>query len=513
VQRTINDRSRGWLAERERACRAVPRSTSDEQGVRIECLDRQLGQLRATLDHLVGIRSASRLANAARAVQDLPYPDDCESTERLVKGERLPTEIEARHQLKLISDRLDDAFAEWNVEENPAVLEVATRAALDAAKFAPLKARALKLVGLVQRTRADAAVVQTVREARIAAAEAGDDILQAELLIALADTNVIVAMAPQELEWMLREVEARIAAIRRVSPREADRLQFFYLISRGTAALLEHKPEVAVTQITSAIESGTQVYGAASWRLARARGTLGLALSASGQLHKGYEEVAATLPVIEKYLGPDHLELANQCHLASGAAYFEGDLRQALALSQRALAIAARAGMGNGRIELVDLHAEIQLSMRDFGAALQTLEVERVLGEHAPPTPAVNPQRIRAKIDCAVMADGAAAMTEGPARDRRVLAAAECFQHVQMPRPAVALLEPTLASTTDSTPDALHIRLRFALATALWERSQDGDEQRAIDEARRARRACDRVPGLAETASEIDAWLREVTTK
>jgi hypothetical protein len=53
--------------------------------VRAACLDRQLSVLRATVDHLLAVRSGAGLINALDVAQELPRADACANVERLIK--------------------------------------------------------------------------------------------------------------------------------------------------------------------------------------------------------------------------------------------------------------------------------------------------------------------------------------------------------------------------------------------------------------------------------------------
>jgi serine/threonine protein kinase/tetratricopeptide (TPR) repeat protein len=517
IQRTLDARARGWLEMRREACHdpqdRAHTTLPDEPGLRMQCLDRELAVLRMTTEHLLAQRSGSRVVPALEFVQNLPDASECGSVERLVRAQQLPADPARRRQLIAIHEEFDSAATDWWLNMNPAVLDVARRAVREAPDFAPLRARALQAIASVQRSKLDPEVVMTLREARATAAEAGDDGLQAELAIAAADASSFVPTSPEELAWTFDEADARITAIAQVAPSEADRLRYKYLVTRGASELLNHHAEPATKDLRSAVEIGTRIFGADSWRVARARGPLAMSLMAMNQYPEAVAEIEPTLSLIETYLGPDHPELARQCHLAAGAEFFAGNLPRALQLVQRSLAIDDKQGLLPNRAESLDLLADIEMAKGDFAAGIEALDLELALSDQVL-AHVTNPPIIRTRIGCARGAIAALAEPDGPLRQRHALDAAHCFNALERQRPQIVapLLESVLARSPESARDRLELDVRFALAKALWDRDLRDDEARALAEARRARLGCDRIPRAESVAKEIDAWIAAATS-
>jgi serine/threonine protein kinase len=510
VRDSIDERVRSWRELRHVACSdPQPRASeapADEPSARMECLDRQLAELRATIDQMLVKLPVARLGSAVDVAQNLPHAEECASAERLLKGERLPRDPDLRHKLEELRDQLERAKADWFVNANPAALAVAQRVAREAAGFAPLRASALTLAARVQRTRGDAAIIDTVRQASVAADEAGDEILQAEVALTLVDSYRVVAQPPADTSWALQQAEARITAVARIASKRADRLRPYYLVARGTIEYSLKQYDLAIRDFRDAVTIGRKVFGPDSWWLARARGTFAASLLAKGKYQQAVDEIEATLPVLERYLSPDHPELARQYIQAMGASYMAGNLPRALELGHRARAIAEHVALPAVQIPVLDVLADVEMATGDAAAGIQALEAELPLLEHVPAT-GIDPARIRARIACARLASTAQPAAAGATRAGLLLQAAACFHQVERPQIEVPLLERAVADLSETATSTLDLRVRFALARALGDRGQDGDLVRAHSEAARARRDCARVPQSLQLAKEIDAWV------
>jgi len=125
------------------------------------------------------------------------------------------------------------------------------------------------------------------------------------------------------------------------------------------------------------------------------------------------------------------------------------------------------------------------------------------------PPSVTQPDLMRRRIKCARIAGTAVATAQDIRRERVALEAFDCYRAIARQRPqiVVPLLDSVLARSAESARDVAAVRVRFALASALRDRGQDGDEARALVEAHRARQSCDRIPQTSALAKEIDAWI------
>lgn len=503
IARLVDARVAAWTAARTETCRGDSRADTDAVVARAACLDRQLVILRGTIGALEAERAP--LPRLLELVEDAPRADECASAElALVRG-RLPADPARRGILSAAIARLASARQRWKLAADPAVAEIAADVARTATDAPGLRARALLQVAQTEAARTDPRAVDTLHEALTAAAEARDELAQAEIQLALLDVSRFAPTSERDAAWLDRELGARLAALAAIAPETAERLDFYLLLGRGTLASLRSDPAsiaAAVTALTAASTRAEHFFGA-GWRTVRVRGSLAYSLVRAGRFVEGDRTITETLPVVEAYLGPHHPELAAQLQLAAGAAHFAGDEVRARTLAGRALAITAKTGVIGHRVAIHEILADIDLAEGKLAAALAHLD--QILADAATTTAHMTDlTRVRARRACALRAQATGTTSESAA-----LASASCFLAGNRPAASVAIIEAHLGRAGER-PGQHEPELRFTLARSLADRRHPDDLERAIAEARRASRACARA--RCALAPDIERWLHDATT-
>lgn len=458
-----------WLTTRDKVCRDPAASP-----LQARCLDTHLKAVRETV-HLLPKTSSAR---ALEIVEALPTIEDCGDVAHLV-GDPAPPPVDTdeAYQLRLQTAELDAAEATWTVDRDASVMAVAERIAKTS--YAPLRARALFLVASVQRSKQAPATVATLHAAATAAADAHDELMQAQVATALVDTHAFAAPSDKDRAWQIDDASVRIAAITQFAPAMAARLRLDLLDDRFRLHLARHDVSSAVTDAREIVELAEQQWTKDSWHAAQVHDTLATALVLAGQFEAAVTEVERTTPIIEKQLGRRDVELAKHYGQAALAYHFAGNDPRALELLAKARQLSMPVA---DEIANFELSADVVMTQGGFVDGISFLE--RALAQYPRAADASNKPRVDQRLVCAKAAQAVTRMSAGDRRELARIDAAECFLADRRWNIVVPLIDAGLAARPGSKLEA---RERFIVAKALSRRGRSGDAARATVEAKKAR--------------------------
>jgi len=566
VQEQLDMYARIWREMHVEACEATRvRGLQSARllDLRTACLHERRAELRAVVDVLAGA-DASVAERAVEVVAGLRPLARCADLEALAAG-RDPLDPATATAVQAVREQLSQVRAEDAAGRFARGLELA-RAALVAAErsgHAPARAEALLHLGRMERGAGDYAAAERSLEAAYWLAEAlGEDHTRAEAARRLlhlvgeslgrdrdamqwgrhAEALLQRLGDPPELEAELRANlgvvhtrygrydDAQRALDRAIAldassqhPRLADHHRALGNVHyrRGRLADAAAAYELAITL-------GEAALGPDHPELARSITNLGQTHLQQGQPDAAARRFTRAIAIWERAFGPDHPQLAPPLNglgalafargdLTSAAAHFErvrdllvrshgpahpdvgsvtsnlgeillrqGALPEAREASERALEILS-AALGPEHDALAEVHYNlarvlVRQGERDAAARHHERAIAVIERAHGPAAPQL--ARHLGGLGSVMLARGA-------------------------PAEALPLLERALALASAIDDDDL-AELRLALARALWDTQQDRARARALAEQARRGLGADRsVPGRAELARELDAWLAE----
>ncbi|MEM6989705.1 MAG: serine/threonine-protein kinase [Myxococcota bacterium] len=228
-----------WTAVHRDTCEAtrIRGEQSDSMyDLRMRCLQRLRGQLRALTEAVQGRATAKAVAQAVTAVEELPPPAACRAETIADNAYPEPADPEQRQTVETIRAQIDAAWARYGLGDYPGALRDAT-AAVDAAEqagYPPLTAEAHYRLGAIQsRASRPSEAEATLADALLEAAALDHDPLGAEIALALLRT-VLFAGEPARVVAMADVVRATVARARR-DPHEVDGIVGEALLNQGDA--------------------------------------------------------------------------------------------------------------------------------------------------------------------------------------------------------------------------------------------------------------------------------------
>jgi tetratricopeptide (TPR) repeat protein len=460
-----------WIAVRTATCELSQHPDGEPPiAERLDCLKRRLIELDRTLAVLTTTTDASLVEHAAEGVGRIGSASECARLTSPWPSER---DVEAAKPIVSVMTQERSAQDLGHFDEAVAL----ARSAVEMARRirSPELAHALKALGDVHSARGELDDARaTYRDAAIAAAEAHDDGLVAEVWIAL----MALSSYDHKFDDTARAaLSAADVAIRRLPADDARRPLFD--VESGSFLALQGKFADAVP----ALERGISAYerlGAANYvqEIANAENSLGLVYMEQGEWSKAAECFGRFEAAFESY-GPDWRggALTNRALLAS---YQERDT-EAEALMLQALALYEQLGptnplVGEGEYNLGELYARSNRCQRAAPHLARARQVfTMVHGDASPMLVAIEIEQGRCRL----------------ARDPRAVAAALTKAR------ATALAQP---ATVRELPE-----LDFVLAQAL---AGSGDLGHARDVARTARSEFMAIgAGTAARVRAVDRWL------
>ncbi|MCB9754519.1 MAG: tetratricopeptide repeat protein [Myxococcales bacterium] len=336
---TLSRYADAWVAARVEACAAT--HVHGEQSatlldLRMACLDRQLGTLRA-ITEVFQEADQGVVLHAVEAVESLPRLDPCADRDQLTADEPPPTgaEKERLDRLHALLDRGDALHIAGRHEAARALFEQALAQAQDRAE---ITARALYNRGRTEQVLGDydAAIDSLSRAAEVAEHE-GLDELRAHAWILLGSVLGVRAKRTDEAERLLRHTRA-LQERTRASPQQRARLDNVL----GTLLAAQGRFPEALEHLRSARLVFRRDDGE-GMNLAKTLNGLGTTLDQSGAPEEALEVYREALEIYERRLGPDHPNVAVVLNNIAIVHRHAGRLDEAEAALARSLKIRERA--------------------------------------------------------------------------------------------------------------------------------------------------------------------------
>jgi eukaryotic-like serine/threonine-protein kinase len=341
---TLVDRfGEDWTAARTEACEAtrVRGVQSDEAlGLRTECLDRRLQELKNLLD-LFERPTASTVEFAVQAASGLEVRS-CSDLAALRQPVRPPTSEAARSELAHLRQRTGAVKALVETGQHREALEASERLlpAVEALGFPPLLGELLMYSGKARRLAGDyGGALAALRRAAYSAGIGRDDTLAAEIQYELVQTTCPLGfkpeLAPLFAEGLAMLVERNGAGDRVRSRLEATRAQLAFYASRDLEAAREHT--------TRALELAVRAWGPEHFEVATLRSFRGSILADMGRAREGVAEQLAALELRKHVFGAEHPSVASSLNNLANGYRLMGDLERSLETNQACHALRIKA--------------------------------------------------------------------------------------------------------------------------------------------------------------------------
>ncbi|MGE3547543.1 MAG: protein kinase, partial [Kofleriaceae bacterium] len=475
-----DDWSNEWKQRRVDVCRAAMRTstgTGPAVAEQLQCLQRQLTNLDASLTVLIDTDAVELASMAEQRLRDLPRPSSCDKTIGVPSD---PRRAEWQPIIKHIIDarlarqagRIDDAIASATI-----AVEQARATTPDD----PLCPASLEL-GAAQAKRADHATARTtLLEAIRMCTKIDENGLVIEAWMAILEMAFYTGRFDDSFD---RDLQAAELAAERLDQNAPGRAIVLYLA--GAAQLIRGNVELAEHKLRDSLDRWTRAGAEANkLNIASVQVSMGLVLAYSGMWDEARKTLEASVETWKAHRAVNPNSALGLSALAQ-AEVLQLRFDQAIPLFEQAVAMAEATG-AEGKLawqlhalQLADVHA--RNSRCDEAAAL----LDRV-----------RPTLAKLKTDPASLA-GLALLVEGRCQLARRRAAE-----------AVATLERAVQAAHDTPVNAIHLpRAEIALAYAL---DRTGTSRtRAVEIAKRARERFARFPGARAELTEIDAWLQRL---
>jgi tetratricopeptide (TPR) repeat protein len=320
-----------WHRMQQQACSATYRSQESSEAMfdlRMQCLDRRLDELSATLDRF---EAADRgvVANAVPASLGLGSIAPCGDLEALARqpSDRGPAPPALLARLARVhSARRTGAYVEA-LDEARAVASEA-----DDARRPDVAAEAYWLAGVLeQRVGDEPAAERDVRVAIERAEEAADDAMRAQ-----AQTSLVSLLAGRHaIDAAQQWVGLTRATLSRLG--EPPRLRAALAATEGDAFYAAGEYARALELRREALELKQEYLDEVDPELAAAHSALGAALAEVGRLEEAREEHAFALAMRVRALGEQHPDVARGHNHLAAVLMLQGDLEGAIAEAQQAI--------------------------------------------------------------------------------------------------------------------------------------------------------------------------------
>jgi tetratricopeptide (TPR) repeat protein/tRNA A-37 threonylcarbamoyl transferase component Bud32 len=343
--------------------------------LRMECLDRRRGEVRALVD-LMARADARVVERAVTTVHDLPSLDECSNADALRQLVRPPANPAARAKVAELRSRLAEIGAQLKIGRNREAQKPAEAAVADARAvgYAPVLSEALYWQSLADYRGGDVkrAVRSLVESA--AAAENGRDDLQKARSLGL---NILVTTEGQARYDNAHEyyVLARAALARAGGDALLEtRLDRYEAVALARQA--RYTESFALNQrVLTRLE---QLFGPNDPEVAVTLHAMGESYETRGQLDDALAVYRRALKIQQATFGPDHPWTAMALNDLGIISYEKGDTEAAIAAWWKVLAIREAAfGPGQG---------DVTATLSNLGSALirlRQLDKARPLLERA----------------------------------------------------------------------------------------------------------------------------------
>jgi tetratricopeptide (TPR) repeat protein/tRNA A-37 threonylcarbamoyl transferase component Bud32 len=362
---TLATWDRSWKAGYVDACEdthARERQSAAVLDKRLLCLDRRLADARATVD-LIATGGGEAVDRAVKVAAELPGTEACADIAALTAAVPPPEDPATRAAVATVREQLDEARGLERLGRPADGLAIARKAETAAAAtgYRPVDAEALIAVGTMQHAVDDKGATATLRQAMLAAAEAGDDARFVEAATWVLFTSVVNGKPQGETRDLAALTEA-IARGTRPPPEVRVRLDNaigFMLATHG-------KPDEAQARYEQALAVAEKELGPDSAGTLTTLNQLGNLAKTQGRFAESLQMHQRVLAARERTLGKDHPELASSLNNIGLVYRAEGKLDEAKAVYDRALAIRI-AAFGPD-------HTEVATTYNNLGAFYGDLE-------------------------------------------------------------------------------------------------------------------------------------------
>ncbi|HYO72572.1 MAG TPA: serine/threonine-protein kinase, partial [Archangium sp.] len=371
VESLLDGYASQWVEHSREVCEVAGGTRS--QGLRMvqeACLQRRRGQLGALTELLAREPDKELLPKAVQAATSLPPLSYCLEEKALLAAVPPPEDPAVRARVEALQpevDRLKALLDAGKYKEGVARAEQVL-AEVRAVDFAPLSARALHLMGVLQEAAADFKGAEAhLRESILEAAQGRELEVQAQ---AWASLVMIVGdrqgRAQEALQWELPLLAAAEqfgdAAVRARAVQILGSV--LMALGRYEQALEHHERALALREKT---------LGPEHLAVASSLNSMGSVLRSLGRYEQALAHHERGLALREKLLGPEHPEVATALTNLGNVLRRMGRHEEALRRQERALAIWEKS-LGAGHPRLAAVLMNLGSVLRDLGRYAQSLQ-------------------------------------------------------------------------------------------------------------------------------------------
>jgi len=356
-----------WVAMRGEACEATHIAGDQSElllDLRMRCLDRKLGELRALTELFASSVDGTVVDNAVQAVTSLPPIAACADVEALMARVPPPDEPQVRERVAGQRAELDRAGALLRAGKYAEGFELSSRAIEEAEKLAyrPLEAEALGLHGdLSFRLGKYGEAEEILQRAAQAAAEARDDTQSARVWTLLAG---VVGYARGERERGLAYVRVAEGWVARAGGQQALRAELADI--HGLILDAAGRYDEARPYYQQALDLRAKLYGPDHLEVALSLNNLAAVPYEQGKFEEAVALYQRSLEIRQRVLGPDNPEVAATLNAVAACRRGQGRLEEARELYAKALAIWI-ATLGPDHPDVAVAHNNLGLTLQKLG--------------------------------------------------------------------------------------------------------------------------------------------------
>jgi serine/threonine protein kinase/tetratricopeptide (TPR) repeat protein len=484
----VDDFAASWQNQFHEACEATrvhATQSADALDLRMQCLERHLGDVGALLD-VLSDANADALRKAGEVAESLPKLAECSDLTALKQVVRRPTDPAAAATLSRIDGDLARVQALYTVGDVTKTLALVDRVIADAraANYAPSLARALYYRGRAIADRDGGAEAEAMFDQTFASSlAAGEDAMAADAAARIAQEALWAARLPDFERWSrisrslaerthatnvtrfidqlgcmsnhyYGKVRTRLKCLRDLAARKDGTPNEWLVTSLGIAASEAGEPAEAIKWLEQGVQLAKQENGADHPRTLEMRAYLCRGLTELGDYDRAIAECTDALARLQKIAPDDKLLVARlQVYLA------DADVQSNHIDAARPL-LASAADAGDDEIklaaraqisELAGERGDTAAAVAEHRTALK--ETEEAFAPYNPRHPNIIAER--QELGAALLANGKAAEAVD------VLAKADSD-----------------ADLAEMSPIAV-AQVRFLRAQALSKRARTGDRELA----------------------------------
>ncbi len=327
-----------WASMRGEVCEASRQGTQRRAlaGLRDECLDGRLGQIRALTGVFAEGADVQVLDRAVQAAAALPPIAACADTEALTARVRPPEDPALRAQVAALQPRVDriEALHKAGKYQEGLPLGEALLSEVGSIPFPPLRAQVEHWVGELKIGVGDFEGAKTLLRAAAASAAEGRD----DVLAALCWARVLYVLGERQRRFDEGSV-VRTFGPTVVGRARDPRTEVSWLDAEGLFLLRKGQYGDAKAVHERAVAIAERVWGPDHPEVATPLNDLGLVLREMGELPGARAVYERALAIREKALGPDHPQVAASLNNLAMVLKGMGEWAPARAGYGRALAI------------------------------------------------------------------------------------------------------------------------------------------------------------------------------